>query len=301
MENSEISWTHHTWNPWIGCTKVSDGCKFCYAETLMDHRYGKVKWGPQGTRIRTSEAYWKQPYKWNRKAQKEGIRYRVFCASLADVFEDREELIEWRRDLLILMENTPYLDWLLLTKRPENVMSMIEQASGTYNAHTWFEGMDRRVWIGTSVEDQKNADKRIPHLLEIPARIRFLSCEPLLGPIDFRKVPGFNQMGLDLSGWWVIVGGESGSKARPMHPDWARQLRDQCASAGVPYHFKQWGEYVPAAVNVHATWIDKDVCGLSGSYVPPDHRLRIYGQDFAKMGKHNAGRILDGQEWNEFP
>jgi protein gp37 len=127
-ENSNIEWTHHTFNPWIGCTKVSDGCKNCYAENLMDKRYGRVKWGPQGTRVRTSEANWKKPLKWNREAEAKGERHRVFCASLADVFEDKPdqpEMEQWRLELLELIIKTPYLDWLLLTKRPENVRGMV--------------------------------------------------------------------------------------------------------------------------------------------------------------------------------
>lgn len=304
MENSEISWTHHTWNPWLGCTKVSDGCKFCYAETLMDHRYGKVKWGPQGTRVRTSEAYWKQPYKWNRKAKEQGTRFRVFCASLADVFEDREELIPWRADLLSMIVGTPHLDWLLLTKRPEGWSDRLHEIVRLTHdgadeiASAWLDGgYPPNIWMGTSVEDQKNADERIPHLIEIPARVRFLSCEPLLGPIDFRKVPGFNRFDLNLSGWWVIVGGESGSKARPMHPDWARQLRDQCVNAGVPFHFKQNGEYRLAQKGEQGAFYNYDGSPVSGPFAKYES-TQVY---LARVGKHAAGRILDGQIWDEFP
>lgn len=326
-EQTKIEWCDMTFNPWIGCTKLSPGCQNCYALDLMETRYRKVKWGPQGTRLRTSETYWKQPYKWNKQAKKQGTRFRVFCASLADMFEDREELIDWRRDLLILMENTPYLDWLLLTKRPENVMSMIEQASGTHNAHTWFEGMGRRVWMGTSVEDQKNADERIPELLKIPARIRFLSAEPLLGPIYlahawlYDYVTGRRDHAfID----WVIVGGESGPKARPMHPDWARSLRDQC-KGNIPFHFKQHGEWISKLDIGHLTKEDgwkilpewkeavkgresgclsksgeylKDTTTWNGRQGNPedDYEVSVY-----KVGKHAAGRLLDGQIWDEFP
>ena len=117
-ENSKIEWTDHTFNPWIGCTKVSDGCKNCYAESLMDKRWGKVKWGPQGQRQRTSDENWKKPFAWDRQAAKQGIRYRVFCASLADVFEDNDQVSDWRLDLFDMIKVTPNLDWLLLTKRP---------------------------------------------------------------------------------------------------------------------------------------------------------------------------------------
>lgn len=293
MKDSKIEWTHHTFNPWIGCQKVSPGCQHCYAEALMDRRYQKAKWGPQGTRKRTSPAYWRQPLAWNRQAAAEGRLHRVFCASLADVFEDRSELEPWRRDLLILMEETPYLSWLLLTKRPENIMPMVEKASGMQNAQFWFEAMHRRVWIGTSVENQAAADERIPHLLNVPAKIHFLSCEPLLGPIDLWGAHYKNPYG-GMTGavtrWpggvdWVIAGGESGPHARPMHPGWVRSLRDQCQAAGVPFLFKQWGEYASVS----------EVEGAGAHHTFED------GATVRRVGKHNAGRTLDGCEWNEFP
>jgi protein gp37 len=291
MENSKIEWTHHTFNPWIGCTKVSDGCKNCYAETLMDHRYGRVKWGPQGERQRTSPANWRKPLQWNKQAEAEGRRYRVFCASLADVFEDRAELAPWRSDLFALIDRTPNLDWLLLTKRPENVGDMVAQmTAGHLNIEDW-----DNIWIGTSVEDQAAADKRIPHLLRIPAKVRFLSMEPLLGPVDLRSFEYPHDRWLTEghdwltgeewqhssifgggSSWltaddaddygkkrihWVIVGGESGQNARPMDSEWVRQIRDQCKKTGVPFLFKQWGG----------------------------------------VNKKAAGRLLDGVEYSEFP
>lgn len=319
-ENSKIEWTDHTFNPWIGCTKVSDGCKHCYAETLMDKRMGKVQWGPEGTRVRTSAANWKKPLAWNKQRWEEcadcgwrgphsdthdfcptcdgenlkPTRQRVFCASLADVFEGRPELVEWRNDLFTLIDKTPNLDWLLLTKRPENVNDMI------YEIGHWTLDEFDNVWMGTSVENQQTADERIPHLLQIPARVRFLSMEPLLGPVDISEYLPFGyyvpQSQLtnyldDGSRWanensihWVIVGGESGSGARPMHPDWARSLRDQCQEAGVAFHFKQWGEWEPS-------WDGAP----SVRYEYPD------GTRLHKNGKAAAGRILDGRTWDEFP
>lgn len=311
-ENSKIEWTDHTFNPWIGCAKVSDGCKHCYAETLM-HRYGKVKWGPQGTRQRTSEANWRKPLQWNRQAEKEGRRYRVFCASLADVFEDRPELVEWRNDLLGLIEDTPNLDWLLLTKRPENINRMIADLRGDCEWLSWNGAKERHnIWIGTSVEDQKAADERIPHLLNIPARVRFLSCEPLLGPVDLGMIrtgrnydcppegnESYDPLGNIYDGdeivgisfepgiHWVIAGGESGPKARPMHPEWARSLRDQCQDAGVPFLFKQWGEFAPQIVFPPSM--------ASGKLEFPEKEI------LTRVGKKTAGRLLDGREWNEFP
>ena len=295
-ENSKIEWTDHTFNPWMGCTKVSDGCKHCYAETLMDKRYGKVKWGPQGTRVRTSEANWRKPLAWNRQAEREGRRFRVFCASLADVFEahPQQDLDEWRHDLFMLIQQTPNLDWLLLTKRPENVMPYLQ--------HGWGTDLPDNVWVGTSVENQQQADERIPHLLLVPAAVRFLSMEPLLGPVDLYYVDAGEVIIDVVNGQygipdfplkkcesidWVIVGGESGHNARPMHPDWARSLRDQCQQAGVPFFFKQWGEWAPTVKMAYENYRNEAKFELNG---------KVY-----RYGKKAAGRLLDGVEWNQFP
>lgn len=242
MKNSRIAWTHHTFNPWQGCTKVSTGCAHCYAETL-DKRWGKSNWGTIGTRTRTSAAYWKQPLKWNREAEAKQTRYRVFCASMADVCEDREDLIQARRDLGVLIEQTPWLDWLLLTKRPENFLHLFDRWG-----NNWHHRPDN-IWVGTSAEDQAQADKRIPELLKVPARIHFLSAEPLLEPIYLNLLPcsscpgqpahmsAFGGEGLD----WVIAGGESGANARPMDLSWARSLRNECANNGAAFFMKQLG------------------------------------------------------------
>ena len=232
----------------------------------MDKRYHKVQWGKGKDRQLTSEAYWRQPLKWNKQAKafpygcnrcKTRVadpdtlgmpwacecggtfsveRPRVFCASLADVF-DQDVPDLWRMDLFELISACPNLDWLILTKRPyeANIFSF-----GFLDGWPW-----KHVWLGVSVENQEQADKRIPILLQIPAKVKFLSCEPLLGPIAFEKVPGFNRIGLDLSNWWVIVGGESGHGARPMHPDWARSIRDQCLAARVPFFMKQMDKKTP--------------------------------------------------------
>ncbi len=295
-ETSEISWTDATFNPWIGCTKVSQGCVNCYAESFAK-RYGKAEWGPTAQRVKTSVANWRKPIAWDRKAGQEGIRRRVFCSSLADVFEDNQQLPEWRTELFALIEQTPNLDWLLLTKRPENVNGMIPT---TWNT---FEKWPAHVWIGTSVEDQAAADKRIPKLVNIPAHVRFLSCEPLLGPVDltgksidsvwidpeYYKIDYGLRDVIDAEGWpidWVIVGGESGPGARPMHPTWAQSLRDQCVAAGVAYHFKQRGEW---------TW---DYPGLS---MARHQKTYFDGVEFYRVGKHLAGRELDGRTWDEYP
>lgn len=295
--NSSIEWCDHTFNPWIGCTKVSDGCKHCYAEAMMDKRFGRVEWGPQGQRVRTSAANWRKPLAWNKQQWYEclscgwrgsysetpavfhcpecgydGInktRQRVFCASLADVFEekpDQPEMDEWRYELFQLIEQTPHLDWLLLTKRPENAMRMLPREWRPEAG--WKSPIPSNVWIGTSVENQQTADERIPDLLQIPAVIRFLSVEPLLEPIYLNLEENGRHPDYDWGIDWVIVGGESGPNARPMRLDWVRSIRDQCVAADVPFFFKQWGE--------------RDARGR-------------------RVGKHAAGRLLDGREWNEFP
>lgn len=232
-ENSGIEWTTHTFNPWIGCTKVSAACDHCYAEA-WDKRFGGERWGPHAPRKRTKT--WGNPVKWNRQAAETGTRPRVFCASLADVFDNHRSIQpEWRGELWGLIRDTPHLDWLLLTKRPQNIAKMLPV--------NWGDGWPN-VWLGTTVEDQVEADRRIPHLARVPARVRFLSCEPLLSRIE----TPFLRMHFDAYGnWreggaihWVITGGESGTHYRPADPDWFRSLRDQCADAGVPFLFKQW-------------------------------------------------------------
>jgi protein gp37 len=243
-ETTAINWTHHTFNPWVGCTKVSPGCQHCYAEVLMDKRYHRAQWGPQGTRIRTSDANWQEPLKWNRKAAKDGVRRKVFCASLADVFEGKAETLPWLRDVLQLIEQCRSLDWLLLTKRPEKVMPLIAQATGR-NTETWLADC-QHVWIGTTVENQEVADRRIPILLTIPASIRFLSCEPLLGHVVFKDewlTHAGEYATTDYLIDWVIVGGESGVGAREMKESDALALRDQCHAAGIDFFFKQWGMF----------------------------------------------------------
>lgn len=297
MENSKIGWTDHTFNPWRGCTKVSPGCANCYAET-MSHRNPKTLgvWGPQGTRVVASEAAWKEPLKWNEKAKAAGERHRVFCASMADVFEDwgwrilnhdgdvmRYNLLsgDWgvwpgratehdflvmqniRARLFKLIDATPHLDWLLLTKRPENVLRMMPdylpchcripewEGAGNHSPNCDVFKPRPNVWIGTTVENQQMADKRIPHLLKIPAAVRFLSCEPLLGPLNlelYLQYPPMTdgyKMTFTCQEWrgidWVIVGGESGGKARPFYLQWAREIRDQVKGSDAALFVKQMG------------------------------------------------------------
>lgn len=226
-----IAWTDSTFNPWIGCTKVSDGCKHCYAEA-QDHRWGHDRWGPGKLRTVTSPRNWLQPLAWNAAAKKSGVRHRVFCSSLADVFdlEAPDGAREW---LWELIASTPMLDWQLLTKRPENIMVMIPQQ--------WRTTEPENVWYGTTVENQEQAEKRIPELLRVPAAVRFLSCEPLLGPVvlgdHMLYTPGCHGRRID----WLIVGGESGPCARTFCIEWARSLLAECKAAEVPCFMKQMG------------------------------------------------------------
>jgi protein gp37 len=275
-ENSAIAWTDHTFNPWWGCARVSPGCEHCYAETLATVRRKLDVWGVDAERKPMSDAYWREPLKWNRKAEAEGARRRVFCASMADVFETPPERNVQARKvqegararLWPLIESTPWLDWLLLTKRPENVAKIAPWraliAEGRYDDRPEWP---RNVWIGTTVEDQKRAEQRIPWLVEIPAAVRFVSVEPQIEPVDLENVtPYYLKRGmtgspyepmvlidalrghvkgpddlLDFKIDWVIVGGESGSKARRFDIEWARRIIDACRGAGVPVFMKQVG------------------------------------------------------------
>lgn len=226
MENSKISWCSHTFNPLLGCAKVSEACRFCYAEALVVGRFGKQVWGLNAKRQVTSDANWKKPLTWDKKAKAAGERHRVFCASLSDVFEDHPDWIEPRNRLWGLIDATPNLDWLLLTKRPENIEAM--NPNGSYSA--W----PKNVWLGTTVENQEYADIRIPTLMRSLATNRFISAEPLLGPINNLET---YRGGLD----WCIIGGESGNHARPTKMEWIRSLRDQCDSMDAKFFMKQTG------------------------------------------------------------
>lgn len=283
-ENSKIEWTDHTFNPWFGCQKVSPACTNCYAEvatpTRVSRSIGLELWGPESAgavRRVNSETEWNKVKRWNKQAGEEGKRLKVFCSSMADIFEDYQgKMVNhngeqlclvhggWRPTgkeylmnvpitlehvrirLFQLITDTPNLDWLLLTKRPENVRGMVP----------WGNEWPDNVWMGTTVENQKYADIRIPELMRIPAKVRFLSCEPLLGPIEFsdvsRRSDAVQMLGKKaLDGiHWIIVGGESGHDARAMPPRWALSIRDQCAAAGVAFFFKQWGEWNSVSVMV---------------------------------------------------
>jgi protein gp37 len=391
-ENSGIEWTDHTFNPWQGCSKVSPACKNCYAMELVNRYGGDFL----GRRVVAADSGWKKPLKWNKQANlmvecdecrhryilPEGmeesfcskcgnptadtVRPRVFCASLADVFEDwdgpihnhKGEQLFWsharmphesrwhwitashcagneepvsmsdvRRRLFELIDATPNLDWLLLTKRPENIEKMWptwpkgfpSDGSGGHGSGSRYL---KNVWLGTTVENQEQADKRIPELLKCLdlSPVLFLSCEPLLGPVDLNQSwklhrgDGFrlnrNQYhgecptrGID----WVIVGGESGKDARPMHHVWAESLRDQCQAASVPFFFKQWGEWIPGTNfgRDEGNYNETDI----GVFPESKYETHLWDEDdrqheelvSVKVGKKRAGRLLDGKEHSQFP
>jgi protein gp37 len=260
-------------------------CDHCYAENWAKRTGHPELW--QGERRRTSVHNWAQPVKWDRRAKAERRRLKVFCASLADWLDNQVDE-QWREDLAELIEETPNLDWLLLTKRPQN----FETLAPWHN-----DDVPPNVWLGTTAENQEEAERRIPILLDIPAAKHFISAEPLLGPINLRHLrrsptseAGVYRTTDALTGKldWVIVGGESGPNARPMHPEWARKLRGDCVLADVPFFFKQWGEYAPLD-NFAAPGPD------DGSLTDED-RGAVY-----RVGKKAAGRRLDGREWNETP
>jgi protein gp37 len=226
-DTTAITWCDHTFNAWEGCEKISPGCKNCYAASTNNWLHGGENWGPGSTRRFFGAAHWAKPLKWNTAAKRDGVRRRVFCSSIADVFEDRPELEQVRHSLWDLILMCADLDWLLLTKRPENFERLL--AWGRLGAPF------RNVWLGVTAEDQEHADRRIPILRATPAAMRFVSYEPALGAIDWTQ----HLVG-DGRPDWVIFGDESGRKRRPAELAWARETRDACAAAGVAFHFKQW-------------------------------------------------------------
>lgn len=329
-ENTNISWCDRTMNFWIGCTKVSPACTNCYAAVdtfaRRERSHGNELWGPHANRHRTSAELWKKPYTWNKNhqwleckdcgwrghvskmdfstgaflcPQCEGLRtqparQRVFVSSLSDICELHPQITDnMRAEIALMVIQCDNLDFLFLTKRPENFNAL-------WLPH--FEGMlPDNLWIGTTVENQKYADERVPELLKIDAKVRFLSCEPLLGEVDITKwIPGYiTRYG---KGWtanthtgdhrvnfvhWVITGGESGSKARPTNPLWFESLRDQCKASGVAFHFKQWGEWSTDGAEVN---------GNTPAIFTQDMEVPMW-----KIGKKKSGRLLDGVEHNEFP
>jgi protein gp37 len=347
---TKISWAHSTFNPWIGCSKVSPACDNCYAEGVAK-RMGKKLWGKDAERFFTNTSYWCEPLRWNEEAGKRGEPWRVFCGSLCDVMEDRRDLDERREMLFDLIGETPNLTWLLLSKRPENFLKLTPEE--------WVGGWPKNVWAMTTAENQRRLDERLPHLLKVPVEVRGLSIEPLLGPIVLPDtvlpctacrghgsvLPSFSadhfvpcaeclRRAKALDGGallgpgkiakfdtiqWVIVGGESGGGARPMHPLWAKDLRDQCAKHGVAYHFKQWGAWLPisdCAQDLHESLYKPPPkrdpegtrkCKVAFDFICKDGRRQndyTHGSDCFmtfRVGERRAGRLLDGKLWDQTP
>ena len=361
-DETGISWCDATFNPWIGCAKVSPACARCYAETFAENRMGlrdeKAVWGADAHRRIVSEVTWRNPLRWarlaregllpNGKENQDGHRPRIFCASMADVFEERPDLEGPRGRLLALMAATPELDWLVLTKRPEFARDWLAAwADGMWGRapfpeaalRGWLTTENRprimdwplpNVWLGVSIENSRFT-WRADVLREIPAAVRFISAEPLLGslydagreevvrsgPVGRRvdpRVPSSSRRApLDLSRIdWVICGGESGGfAARPMHPDWARELRDDAFSRGIAFHFKQWGSWGPRrkmgvfpgdlfwTVEPRAAWTEKYVVGDDYVCAPNEteaEHLRYHGPS-----PKASGKLLDGVEHCDFP
>ncbi|MGE5570496.1 MAG: DUF5131 family protein [Rhodospirillales bacterium] len=310
--NSRIEWTHHTFNPWWGCTKVSPACDHCYAETWAK-RCGLNGWGKDAERRFFGEKHWNEPLKWDRAAEKAGERHRVFCSSMADLMEDRIDLDTPRIALWRLIEQTPHLDWLLLTKRPQKFRFL-----------PWSDPRPN-VWLLTTVESNEFM-WRVEALLEVRAVIHGVSYEPALGPADFSPYLPDPAIRRTLDGRtlpslaWVIAGGESGPHARPSHPDWFRAVRDSCAKAGVAFLFKQWGEWAPKQrftnfydwnkAAAHALVYARGGFDAVPGRDKPDEELGLTCADLdgndgsaamARVGKKESGRLLDGREHLEYP
>lgn len=271
-KDSGIEWTHHTFNPWWGCVRLSPACAHCYAERWAK-RLGEDLWGGDAARRFFGDAHWREPLKWNAEAERLGVRSRVFCASMADVFEPRRDLDPWREKLWGLIEKTPALDWLILTKRPGQLK----------HVYPWAHNPRDNVWLGTTAENQKWANRRVERLLSVEAKVRFLSCEPLLSTIDLSSWLEAGQIS------WVIAGGESGPEARPTHPNWIRSLRDQCRRNEVPFHFKQWGHWSPQTEHRTTTRTIEVEDGF-GNFVT-----------LAWLPKKASGRTLDSRTWDGYP
>lgn len=312
-DRSNIEWTDSTWNPVTGCTKVSPGCDHCYAETLAERFRGTPgHYFERGFDVVLRPDKLEQPLRWKKPR-------RIFVNSMSDLFHDAVP-DDFIARVFAVMAQAPHHTFQVLTKRHGRMRSLLgsgafrsllDQELGGDGARESFERDVPwplpNVWLGVSVENQQWADIRIPALLDTPAAVRFLSMEPLLGPVDLRAAGAIVRSGwegernrghLDGRVDWVIVGGESGRGARPMHPDWVRSLRDQCTAAGVPFHFKQWGAWAPSYQLRSPKAIPP------GPPVRAEHLIHHPENGVIRMhlvGKKHTGRELDGRTWDEFP
>lgn len=319
VAQSSIEWTDSTWSPLTGCTKVSPGCDHCYAEAMHERFNGKGSFATVTLRPERLT----QPLKWRK-------RRRIFVNSMSDLFH-QDVPDEFIARVFAVMAATPRHTYQVLTKRHARMRSLLNNYGWwTRVAAYQLEYTDEpsptqtqpngcallNVWLGVSVEDQHWADIRIPALLGTPAAVRWISAEPLLGPADLMSVPP--RTGCIPALDWVVVGGESGPKARPMHPQWVRDLRDQCTAAGVPYFFKQWGAWAPTGAGGVGVHLDTTPAGYIRTPVRHDPNVRYmgapytihrtksgteipYSPEMRRVGKRAAGRELDGRTWDEFP
>ena len=286
-DKSMIEWTEATWNPVTGCTKVSQGCKNCYAERVFPRAYGvhvKDATPRKFTEVRCHPDRLDQPLRWRRAR-------RIFVNSMSDLFhEDVPD--QFIRDVFERMCRASHHHFQVLTKRPERMRQCRAGVAVLPN-----------VWLGVSVEDQKTLMERLPHLMATPAAVRFVSYEPALGPVNFApwlkpvSCVSPDPHGRDQRIDWIIAGGESGPRARPSHPDWFRAVRDQCQAAGVPFFFKQWGEYTPNGRGPVWRWIKADELASDGLWAKDAPGVIPVW----RVGKKAAGRLLDGCEYSEYP
>lgn len=266
-----IGWTNSTFNIVHGCVEIphDPACTHCYAREFSK-RLGKDLWGKTKPRQQMGEHYWNDPLRWDRKAAAAGIRHKVFCSSMADVFEDHPDLVAPREQLWKLIERTPNLIWQLLTKRPENMKGMVPAS--------WRHCWPTNIWAGTTVANQEWADKRCPILAEIPARVRWLSVEPMFGPMDLSKHFEAGHESGGPAGWiqdpspftWTVVGGESGNGARPMKREWVTDLLAQCRKYKVAFFFKQKGNVMAKEMGC------KDAKGADPSEFPEEFRVQEF-------------------------
>lgn len=311
MGQTKIEWATHVWNPISGCTPVSEGCQNCYARRMAYRLRGRCGYPEEDPfKVTLHPELLNEPLHWKKPR-------RVFVCSMGDLFhEDVPE--DFILEVFLTMVDCPKHIFMVLTKRPKRMKDFIEKfrSKRLGISGKTIEEMkawpNKRIWLGVTAENQRTADERIPILLQTPAVIRFVSCEPLLGPIDLSRYKPFDgecycqdrpdgckprlargcpETAID----WVIVGGETGPNARPMHPDWVRSLRDQCQKAGVPFFFKSWGEWIPS----YKTGVEFELSKLKDNEVVMSGPG--YGIVMKRVGKKKAGRLLDGKVWNEFP
>jgi protein gp37 len=313
MNKTSIEWTHYTWNPVTGCTKISAGCRSCYAETMATRFWGNRKFTDVQMHLDRLQEPFELGYKLDGK--------KVFVCDVSDLFHDKV-MFDFIASVFSIIAAKPLTTFQILTKRPDRALEFYQWATKNVDKvktelKKTMPFLDltfppKNIWIGTSVENQEQADKRIPLLLQIPASVRFLSCEPLIGEVDLTHIvkerkPGTlytincldNQFYPHQKINWVIAGGESGHMARPMHPDWVRSLRDQCQAANVPFFFKQWGNFIPftefiSRGNGSSKYFENNIAGKFKHVV-------IHDKAYFKLGKSKSGNLLDGKQHLEFP